>query len=289
MPAQSKYSKQINHERALAPFLPYSSHVSPNTIVTKDGDYLRISKLSGISFETADADEMLMRKEQLNTLFRSIGSDHVAVWTHNVRRQTSDRLKSTFDSNFCFDFDKKYFDGFAGYRMMANELYLTVVYRPQPSRVSKAITRSSRRSQKEILSDQAAAIRKLDEIFYQVESSLRRYGLEELTTYEDDNGVLCSQALTFLNFLVTGEWQKVRVPKAPLNDYLGTAWVFVGTETIEIRSPTKTRFAQCVDFKDYAAHTEPGILNGLMYEDFEFVQTQSFSFMANAIWAGPAL
>ena len=278
--AKPKYLKQMNKERAMAPFVPYSSHISPNTLVTKDGDLLRIWKLSGISFETADANDILIHKDHLNTLFRSIGSNHVALWTHGVRRQTSDRLKSRFDNTFCRDFDKKYFDSFVGYRMMANELYLTVVYRPESSQMGKAMVKSARRSQAEIISDQRAALHKLDEVAHQIESSMRLYGLEELSTYEDENGVLCSHALTFLNFLISSEWQKVRVPTAPLNEYLGTAWVFVGTETIEIRSPTKIRYAQCVDFKDYTAHTEPGILNGLMYEDYEYVVTQSYSFMA---------
>ena len=287
MSAQPKYLQQTNQERAIAPFLPYSSHISPNTITTKDGDFLRIWKIAGISFETADADEILLRKEQLNTLYRSIGSSNVALWSHSVHRQTSDRLKSTFDNDFCKDFDTKYYDSFTGYRMMANDLYLTVVYRPNPTRLGKAFNRAGRRSRTDILNDQRAAIRKLDDIAYQIESSLRRYGPdekqgggpEELITYEED-GVLYSHALSFLNFLISGEWQKVRVPAAPLNEYLGTAWVFVGTETIEIRSPTKTRYAQCIDFKDYTAHTEPGILNGLMYEDYEYVVTQSYSFMS---------
>lgn len=280
MSAQPKYFQQMNRERSIAPFIPYSSHVSPNTIVTKDGDYIRIWKLSGISFETADFDEMLLRKDQLNTLLRSVGTNQVALWTHGVRRRTSDRLKASFDNTFCREFDKKYYDSFVGYRMMANELYLTAIYRPQPSKMGKAFAKTARRSHEHIMNDQRAAIRKLDEVAYQIESSMRRYDLEELTSYDDENGITCSHALTFLNFLITGEWQKVRVPAAPLNEYLGTAWIFVGTETIEIRSPTKTRYAQCVDFKDYTAHTEPGILNGLMYEDYEYVITQSFSFMA---------
>lgn len=79
MSAQPKYLKQVSNERAVAPFVPYSSHVSPNTVVTKEGDFLRIWKLGGISFETADAEDMLLRKDQLNTLFRSIGSNHIAL------------------------------------------------------------------------------------------------------------------------------------------------------------------------------------------------------------------
>lgn len=277
--AQPRYQEQINKERSIASFIPYTTHVAPNTLVTKDGDYLRIWKVNGISFETVDLDDMLLRKEQMNTLFRSIASQHVAVWTHNLRRPTTDRLKSTFENRFCHDFDKKYYDSFAGYNMMANELYLTIVYRPVPSRVDKAMIKSSRRTKEEISNDQQAAIRKLDDLAYQVESSMKHYGLEELTTYDDENGVLCSHALTFLNYLLSGEWQKVRVPAAPISEYLGTAWVFVGSETIEIRSPTRTRYAQTIDFKDYTAHTEPGILNGLLYEEYEFVMTQSFSFM----------
>ncbi|MDP4573450.1 VirB4 family type IV secretion/conjugal transfer ATPase [Pseudomonas sp. LPH60] len=289
MRANSQYAQQMNRERAVAPFVPYSSHVAPNTIVTKDGDYLRIWKIAGIAFETTDVDEILRRKEQLNTLYRSIGSNNVAIWSHQIRRKTTDRLRSVFDNDFCRDLDQKYYDSFehpeAGYTMMANEMYLTVVFRPQPSRLDRALVKSSRRSRKEILDDQREAIRRLNEVAYQIEAGMKRYGadvhqgIEELTTYEKD-GALFSEKLRFLNYLITGEWQEVRVPMAPLGDYLGTAWIHAGVETIEIRSPSSLRYAQCIDFKDYNAHTEPGILNGLMYSDYEFVITQSFSFMS---------
>jgi type IV secretion/conjugal transfer VirB4 family ATPase len=284
MNAQVQYHQQLSRERDVAPFIPYSNHVSDNSLVTKEGDYVRIYKLSGISFETVDGADILLRKEQMNTLLKSIGSQHVALWTHTVRRKTSDRLVATFKNKFCHDMNKKYYDSLSGYRMMSNELYLSVIYRPAPTRLDKMFLKSARRSRAELLSQRKNSLRKLDDICYQVESSMRRYDLEELTCFEeqgefDQEPVVYSQALSFLNFLITGEWQKVRVPKAPLNEYLGTAWVHVGTETIEVRSPTKTRYAQGIDFKDYAAHTEPGVLNGLMYEDYEFVITQSYSFM----------
>lgn len=280
MVATAKYHKQINKERNIAPFVPYSSQISDNTIVTKDGDYLRIWRVGGTSFETVDIEDIAIRKEQLNTLYRAIGSSHVALWTHTIRRRINDRLTATYDNKFARDFNEKYYDSFNGYRMMANELFLTVVYRPQTSRTEKLFSKASRRSLEEILNDQKAAIKKLDEIAYQVESSMERhYQLDLLTTYKDEQGVKYSQALELINYLISGEWQRVRVPKAPLNEYLGSSWIFIGTETIELRSATKTRYAQCIDFKDYNSHTEPGILNGLMYEDYEFVMTQSFSFM----------
>ncbi|UEQ17572.1 VirB4 family type IV secretion/conjugal transfer ATPase (plasmid) [Xanthomonas phaseoli pv. manihotis] len=284
MNAQARYQQQLNGERSISPFIPYSSQVSPDTIVTLEGDYVRTWRLAGLAWETADPEELLQRKEELNTLYRSIASEHVAMWTHILHRKTSDRLVSHFDNEFCRQLDEKYYASFTGYKMMANELYVTLVYRPHPSRIGKLFSKASRRSHAEIIADQRRALRRLDELASQVEASMRRYGgderrgIEVLRTY-DKGGALHSQQLEFLNYLLTGEWQPVRVPQAPLNEYLGNAWVFAGTETIEIRTPVSTRFARCIDFKDYPENTEPGILNMLMYKGFEYVVTQSFSFM----------
>ena len=166
MVAKSKYFDAINNERSVASFIPFTNHISSNTLVTKDGDLLRIWKLKGMSFETVDAQDIHIQKDRLNTLFRAIGSNQVALWCHNIRRQTSDRLISNFDNPFCRDFDQKYFDSFKGYRMMATELYLTVIYRPNPTRFDKAWIKSMRRSLEDIKRDQEKALHKFDEIAY---------------------------------------------------------------------------------------------------------------------------
>ena len=268
----------------MSDFIPYSAHVADDTIVTKQGDLVRIWRIDGIAFETAEAEDILRYKNQLNILLRSLTSHQVAIWSHTIRRRKSDVLHSIFENDFCRAIDKKYFQSFSGYRMMANELYLTVVYRPNPDKVGRLLNRSSRRSVEEILAEQKKSLHKLDEMSHQIEASLKRYGadpqrgIERLRVYERD-GIKHSEMLEFLNFLISGEWQPVRIPDGPLWSYLGNAWVFVGTETIEIRTPMRTRFARGIDFKDYASHTEAGILNGLLFEDCEYVITQSFSFL----------
>lgn len=281
MVALSKYADQLTRERDTSAFIPYSNHVSEEVIITTEGDYMRTWRVGGIPFETTDAEDIFRAKDQLNTLLRSIGSDHVAVWSHNIRRRTNDKLDSVFENEFSQKLNDKYFDSFSRYKMMSNELYLTVVYRPLIGQLSKAARKAGRRSVDEIRRDQQHAIKKINEIAAQIESSLKRYDIEPLRTYEKDN-TLYSNYLTFLNYLLTGEWQEVRVPKSTLNVYLGNAWVYAGTETIEIRTPTTKRFAQGIDFKDYCSHTEPGMLNGLAYENYEYVITQSYSFFSKS-------
>ena len=279
MSAQPRYAKEVNDERTLAPFISLSSHCSENTLVLRGGELLRVWKVNGIAFETEDPETIAMRKEQLNTLLRSIGSSRVALWLHQVHRKTKDRLPGVFTNEFARRVNDNYYRSFDGYRMMSNGYYLAVIYRPNPTRIDRMVNRRSKRDMPAMARIREDAMARLDEIAMQVEAGLKRYDIEPMTTYQDEEGALCSQPLELYNFILTGRWQKVRLPRAPLYDYLGNAQVFVGLETCEIRGLNFRRFVQGIAFKDYADHTEPGILNGLMYEPFEFVVTQSFSFL----------
>ncbi|WP_108610805.1 VirB4 family type IV secretion/conjugal transfer ATPase [Aminobacter sp. MSH1] len=291
MNASVKYDAQLRGVRSLENFIPFRSLVAPDTVSTTSNAYMRTYRVPGIAFEAADVNFILRSKEHLNSLWRSIASPNVALWKHTVRRRTTDSLSAQYDNWFCQQLNDKYYGMFDGtrddeagaYRLMANELYLTLVFRRDVSRSSNLLTRAARRSAAEAQDDMANTLVRLDELCGRIESSMAPYGtdnrgIERLSTYMHD-GVLMSEQLSFYNYLLTGVWQHVRVPEAPLNEYLGNAMIHVGEETIQINAPTATRFARAIDFKDYASSTEPGILNGLMYSDYEFVETQSFSFM----------
>lgn len=275
----TRYANTVAAERSIAPFIPQRAHLSSDTIITKDGDLQRTWKIEGTTFETADIDTVYTLKEQLNTLIRSIASSKVALWQHTCQRKATARLESRFKNQFCREFDSRYMASLNNETMMITELYLTVVYRPTPSRSMRALVRAGRRRTEEVLSEQQQSLVALDRIARQIESGLERYELETLCTYVDENDGLCSEALSFLNFLVCGKWQKVRVPNGPLHEYLGNAWLHVGTETIEIRTPNRTRFAQAIEIKDYNDSTEAGVFDGLLYANFEMVITQSFSLL----------
>ena len=279
---RTRYHDVVRAERSMAPFIPQSSHVRHDTIVNKEGDLQRTWRVGGLAFETLDPEDVHIPKEQLNTLIRSIGSSQVALWQHTCRTQLTAQLDSDYQNDFCRQFDDRYAGTINSDQLMSAQLYLTLIYRPTPSRSVRVLVRAGRRTVNEILDEQQQAIKALDDMAWQIESSLARYNLTCLGTYKDQHGALCSDALSFINYLLCGVWQKIRVPKAPINEYLGSAWLHVGTETIEIRTPQNTRYAQCIEFKEYNGFTEPGLLNGLMYEPYEFVITQSFSLSGKA-------
>jgi type IV secretion system protein VirB4 len=84
-------------------------------------------------------------------------------------------------------------------------------------------------------------------------SSLDRYEPECLRVEERDDRRY-SQVLEILSLLINAEWQSVPLPRAPLNEVLATTRVIFGSEAIEYRSATDTRFGAMLGIKEYHAH-----------------------------------
>jgi type IV secretion system protein VirB4 len=284
MPANLKYGSVANHEVALADTIPYSTHVTDRIIKTREGDYLLIWKLAGIAFEAADPADILVRHDGFNQLVRAMPGGHVALWSHRLRRRVSDHFSTPYGNRFCQELATRYYASFAGYRMMANELYLTLVYRPHRTKVGRVFSRAARRTRDDIRRDQQEALKVMDELAAQVESSLKPYDPVALGVYRKSSPNTkrtrrFSSALELLGYLVNGVWESEPVPAGPIREALPTSRLFVGVEKVEIRMPAATRHAALLDLKDYPEETEPGMLNGLLYGDFEYIETQSFTIL----------
>jgi len=274
-PGASK-SRRIKARRTIAEFIPFTAHVTGEVIRTRDGDYLRVWRIAGLTFEAAEPAEILARHENFNQILRSITDGAVAFWTHKVRRHVSVGLDAHFANPFCARLDDDYASLLGKHRMMVNELYLTVIWRSQSSSVRRALKRAQRSTLETLRNQEDRAVATLGDIGRQLEAGLKQYGIEPLGTYRHGS-VLYSQPLEFFGYLVNAVWEKVPVPSGPICETLGTARLSFGTERIEIRNPTECRFAAILDLKDYPEWSEPGILNSLLYGDYEFIETQSFS------------
>lgn len=291
MQAQPRYADQANGEIPVAQYIPYSSHVTPDVVKSRNGDYLRIWKVGGISFEAVDPSDILTRHNGFNQFVRSLAGGNFAVWTHKLRRKVSDTLDGQYDNTFCQELNDRYTNSFAGYRMMANELYLTVIYRPQKSKAGSffaglgvafkrlfGVKTSANRDLERLAYEQDRAIEALNDVAYQVEQSLKKFDLEALSVYTHNN-IKFSKPLEFLGYLVNGVWERVPVRDTPINETLGTSRLFFGGEKMEIRAPSSTRFGALLDLKDYPEFSEPGVLNPILYDDYEYIESQSFAIL----------
>ena len=131
-------------ENPLGSFVPFSSLVGAHDVITRGGDYLRIWRLDGVAFECADEHLIAERHEALCSLLRNLAGGQWAVWTHRLHRVVGDALQDPPAPGFARDLSVAYQAKLGERRMMSNELYLTLVYRPNVSRMSRALQSTQR-------------------------------------------------------------------------------------------------------------------------------------------------
>ncbi|MEZ5644347.1 MAG: VirB4 family type IV secretion/conjugal transfer ATPase [Burkholderiaceae bacterium] len=274
---QPRHWSQALAENPLTRFVPFSSLLSDHDVITRGGDFLRVWRLDGVAFECADDYLVLERHEALCSLLRNLSGGQWAIWTHRLHRRIQDALTDPEEDGFAKHLSRAYQAHLNQRAMMSNELYLTLVYRPTTSRISRAL-QSPQRSKAAIAEAHAEALRVMEERTAFVHRVLRGFG-PQLLGVREQKGRLYSEVAEFLGYLVNGYWKPVPFTTGPLHRTLPTTRLSFGGDKLELRSGDQRRCAALVDIKEYADAVEPGILNALLYEDSEFIETQSFSIL----------
>lgn len=273
---------RVRRELDAATNIPYTAHVSEHVVKTYHGDYALGCRLSGASFESADDEQLNNWHERLNVLWRNLASPNLALWTHVIRRREHVYPSGEFLPGFARDLNAKYRTRLADETLMVNELYVSLVYRPQPTAVGAATLRLMKKADRANshfeLSDSLDVCAKLQQ---QLLAALDRYDPELLGVYRH-GASHCSSLLEFLGVLVNGEWQRMPLPRAPINEVLATTRPFFGTEALEYRTATHTCVGALLGIKEYPTPTVTGMFNRLLTTNFPFVLTQSFTFLAKS-------
>ncbi|KXB17465.1 VirB4 family type IV secretion/conjugal transfer ATPase [Xylella fastidiosa] len=286
MGAAFKYANALKREELTAVFIPYSSHVTKNVVKLVNGDYIATIRMQGAAHESADVQDINSWHDQLNGFMRNIASPNTAVWSHVVRREYGEFPGGEYQPGFCHDFNEKYRKHMASEKMLVNELYLTVVYRPQPVKAFKFLDIFSSKAPKELQQRQTEELEVVEDLISVALASLDRYEPELIGCYEH-KGKMFSEVLEFLAFLVDGEWRRFPLPRTEIREVLATSRPFFGKGGLmSLKGPTSTQFCAAVTIQEYPSITCPGILNELLGMPFEFVLTQSFSFISKPVAVG---
>ncbi len=262
-------------ENEVSDSIPYTVHLDRNTVKTINGDYIRVLRVDGIAHESADEEDIEIKKDQLNLLYRNIASSELAIWSHVIRREQNTYPDGEYEEGFAKTLNNKYRKHLSDKKMMVNELYFTIVYRPFSE--SQKIRKVGGAKAKIGADDQLDHLEYMNDLTQTVLSGLGHYAPHVLETYEDNN-VLFSEVLEFLGLLVNGEWQKFPVTRSPINEVLATTRPFFGHETLELRTPVDSHYGATLAIKEYPEATAPGMLNSLLSAPFPFILTQSFVF-----------
>lgn len=276
----------LQRERLAAEQLPYTALVSEHVVKTAQGHYVQAFELGGASFECAEASTLNNWHERLNILWRNLASPQVSLWTHLIRDRDRRYPQGRFDQPFAAALEARYRARVTMETLMSNRLFLALVYRPTLGATQHLATKTMQRAKEgEAAAELADSLEVCDKLREQVQASLDRYDIEPLGL-RLQNGRAISELLAYLAALVNGEWLSVPLPRSPVNEVLTSTRVRVGTEVIEYRSPTRTRWGAMLGLNEYPSFTAPGTLDELLAAPFPLVLTQSFTFLSKGVAQG---
>ncbi|MBV6847546.1 VirB4 family type IV secretion/conjugal transfer ATPase [Xanthomonas campestris pv. paulliniae] len=264
----------------ISEFVSISTHVAPSVLKTTGGDYLLIWHLAGLPFVGRDEFELEQRHNTFNRLLQTLRAPdfaNVAFWVHDVRRRRKIGDESRFKQSFNQNLSDEYYSALSSQKIMQNELYFSMIYRPVIT--GRRLVEKSADPER-IRSEEEQAVAKMIELATNVEAVLKDYSPYRLGMYEAKNGIVFSETLEFLGYLLNRIDEPVPVLQAPVQAYLPVSKHMFANKTGDfvIRTPDGiNHFGAILNVKEYADGTYPGILNGLKYLDFEYVVTHSFS------------
>jgi type IV secretion system protein VirB4 len=281
-----KRAAVLRREMAAATRIPYRLHVSPHLLKTEGGEYVQVFKIAGASFETVDDVVLNNWHERLNILWRNVASANTALWVHVIRRRERVANRIQPSSGFADSLAARYSKRLTSETLMANDLYLSVVYRPVAGVAPSLLARfAATQAPQAMAAERADAVDASDKLAQTILSSLARYEPERLSTYIR-NARHHSQILEFVSELINLDRAPIPLPRAPLHHCLAATRTIFGTETIEYRSTAETRFGAMLGIKEYATPTTIGMFDSLLSAPFEFVLTQSFGFLTKGSGQG---
>ena len=278
--------------------IPYLRHLSDTVIGLENGSLVSVIKLQGLFFQTEDQAELNMRTIVQNTMIRALGSSRYSLWSTVLRREVETDLGGTFDDAFCDLLNNRYREQLRHKRMFKNEIYLTIVRSTMRGvlgigdRSKRIFSRPDRRIQRQQTSDD---VTELEELVANMVQDLGKYDAHALGICyrrRNDNSSKAeeliagtqaepySDACEFFNMILTcGVPQKMRLPRMGICNFLGTSRLHFGKRTMQAQAAVDedTRYGAILSIKEYPPFTGPGMLDGLLQVNHEFILTQSFT------------
>ncbi len=260
-------------------FIPYVRHVDETMIALDSRVLLAMIALEGVSFETIDAIDLNSLLRDLNTLYRNIADERLAIWTHLIRRRDNTYPDGEFPNSFSATLNSKYRERMVSEDLFRNDLYLTLLWHPgrdPAERLANLLSRL-RKAQRAAVELDEDSLKHLRDKVTDVTAGLRRFAPRVLSLY-DQNGILFSEPCEVLHQLIGGRREPIPLTEGRISSAIYSDRLIFGRETVEIRDEGTSRYAGMFGFKEYPARTRVGMLDGILTAPFELILTQSFAF-----------
>lgn len=283
-PAKEKVAK---YEVSAAHFIPYRCHWNSDTILTYKEEFIRVIKIKGFAFETADDVDIDLKKNARNNLFKGMATGNLSLYFHTIRRKEKGFPDGDMPDAFSQRVNEEWAAKHSDDKSFVNEHYLTIIRGQDTSGVAVLENMAKKLQHK---TDRLAwenymreCFDELDEMTERILNGFANYGAQTMGMVETEDGVH-SELLEFLSRLINaGYSQPIGIPLGEISHHLPISRMYFGNKSIEVHNSNGIKHAGLVAIKEYRPSTHAGVFDGFMQMPFELVISQSFSFVNRMI------
>ncbi|MFZ9470397.1 MAG: VirB4 family type IV secretion/conjugal transfer ATPase [Rickettsiales bacterium] len=284
---KTKKHKYASREVSMAHFIPYKCHWNHNTILTHDEQFVRVVKIKGFSFETADDIDIDVKKGIRNNLLKSMSAGNYSLYFHTIRRKEKGFPDGDMPEGFPKQLNELWRAKHSDSECYVNEHYLTIVRgiaKDTISGIQNMITKIQHQTDKSSWENYMnECYEDLEEITERILTGFNNYNADLLEIVEED-GKVYSELLEFLARIINcGYSQPMLLPLTDLSHHLPLVRMYFGNKSIEVQTPNGTKYAGLVAIKEYRPSTHAGIFDNFMKLPFELVISQGFSYIDRMI------
>ncbi len=287
---KSKKESLINRETSAAKFIPYKSHFNHNTLLTKKDELVRVIKIKGFSFETADDIDVDLKKNTRNNLLKSMAQSSFSLHFHTIRRKEKAFPDGEMPDDFSKQLNQNWSLRHSDDKCFVNEHFLTIIRGQVQGGVIGAINLVNQAQQKTSKAAWAEYIKEaygeLEEMTERILNGFSNYSPQLLEVIETDDGFQ-SEILNFFGRIINcGYQQNYLVPTSNIDNYLPVSRLYIGAKSIEVHNPDTIKYTGLVSIKEYRPATHAGVFDGFMQMPFELIISQSFVFTDRMVAIG---
>lgn len=266
----------FNQESKLSRYNPIKYFANESVFVTEKGELGAVIQLTGQSYALRDNEELNQMQWVLSYIIRNNASD-MAFYITRHRHKEDIHLKGEYPNGFARDLMHDYHAQFQNKNMFINEIYLTLIYKPQ---TQFKVGFNFKKNQSHFELAKQAEIKEFEMRIAGMMQSLGDYKPTLLGEKISEPGLVFSQVLSFLSVLVNARKGNYLFPLQDIASFIPKGQVLINDQrgTIHFKSdlPDQDRFGAILSIKQYAPDVQVGVLDGLLSLPFECIETGSF-------------
>lgn len=290
--SKTRFPKQryANKEYCAGGFIPYKYMWNNRTVLMDDDSFLQVIKISGFSFETADDEDVDVRKNVRNLLLKGVSDTKLTLYFHMIRSKQvvfKEPNLAAMPEGFASMVELQWYNKHKSQKSYVNEMYLTVIRSQKKtgsiSFFENLIEKLQQKADKSVWKkSMQEGYEEMEETVSRIASTLRDYKPEILGARKEEHGYF-SDVLEFLGRLVNGgAGAPMTVPTMDISRYLPLKRLYFGFKAIEIKSDNGSKFGGILSVREYCPNTAANMFDGFLQMPFELIISQSFVYIDRA-------